>query len=293
MNQVVIERQLFCMPDPHIQNVVATFQMTTDQKTIDLIHLTRRLPFIEYNARKFAAAVVRLVNPKTTCLVFASGKGVCAGAVTEQEARLASLKYISLIRKAGVHVLLRNFKVQNIVSAAHCPFRVDLHRFSKETDGVCSYEPTLFPGLMFRKQCVTSNSERVTNVMVFLVFQSGKCVITGGKNRTQIIREWRDFFNTKLLHYVSATDYGTSGDYRTYQHQLSSSPESIKTLRQLASMLPYQMQSADTLPDDEMLLRNLSGCYRASAKLCAAVSKPWNGHDHTRETSYKPLQGRA
>lgn len=44
----------------------------------------------EYNPRRFAAVVMRLKLPKTTALVFASGKMVCTGAKNEDCAKVAA-----------------------------------------------------------------------------------------------------------------------------------------------------------------------------------------------------------
>jgi transcription initiation factor TFIID TATA-box-binding protein len=52
----------------------------------------------EYNPRRFAAVVMRLRKPKTTALVFASGKMVCTGAKTENESRIAARKYARIIQ---------------------------------------------------------------------------------------------------------------------------------------------------------------------------------------------------
>lgn len=41
---------------------------------------------------------MRLRKPKTTALVFASGKMVCTGAKTENESRIAARKYARIIQ---------------------------------------------------------------------------------------------------------------------------------------------------------------------------------------------------
>ena len=62
------------IPTPRLQNVVATFSMRDKGDSIDLVKLCMKLPFIEYNAKRFAAAVLRLVVPKTTCLCSDRGR---------------------------------------------------------------------------------------------------------------------------------------------------------------------------------------------------------------------------
>ena len=76
------------IPLARLQNVVATFEMG---RPIVLQQLVLMCPFVHYTPKRFAAGVIRLKDPKTTCLVFASGKAVCTGATTEQFAQMASL----------------------------------------------------------------------------------------------------------------------------------------------------------------------------------------------------------
>lgn len=201
------------VPAPRLQNVVATFEMGTK---INLQHLVMLCPFVQYTPKRFAAGVLRLRDPKTTCLVFASGKAVCTGATTEQFAQMASLKFVMLLQRHGAQVAFQNFRIQNIVAAAHCNFRVDLNKLSDTVNGFCSYEPALFPGLMYRVK-VPATPGAKPNLVVFIVFQSGKCVVTGGKNRTQICACWDKFFQETLCSYRTQQNNGTSGNYRMCQ----------------------------------------------------------------------------
>lgn len=63
----------------------------------------------EYNPRRFAAVVMRLREPKTTALVFASGKMVCTGAKTEAKSRTAARKYARIIQ-VGIYYIWGKFK---------------------------------------------------------------------------------------------------------------------------------------------------------------------------------------
>ncbi|RLN41418.1 TATA-box-binding protein 1 [Panicum miliaceum] len=55
----------------------------------------------EYNPKRFAAVIMRIREPKTTALVFASGKMVCTGAKSEEHSKLAARKYARIIQKLG------------------------------------------------------------------------------------------------------------------------------------------------------------------------------------------------
>ncbi len=72
----------FTKPIIEIVNVVAS--ATIDQK-LDLYDIQKKFPAVEYNPDQFPGAVFRLKTPKTSTLLFASGKLVCTGAKKESD----------------------------------------------------------------------------------------------------------------------------------------------------------------------------------------------------------------
>jgi transcription initiation factor TFIID TATA-box-binding protein len=66
----------------HIENVVAS--ATLDQK-IDLNAVVKGNPRVEYDPEKFPNLVYRPKRPKTSTLIFNSGKMVCTGATKEMD----------------------------------------------------------------------------------------------------------------------------------------------------------------------------------------------------------------
>jgi transcription initiation factor TFIID TATA-box-binding protein len=44
----------------------------------------------EYNPRRFSGVIMRLREPKTTALIFASGKIICLGAKSEESSKIAA-----------------------------------------------------------------------------------------------------------------------------------------------------------------------------------------------------------
>jgi transcription initiation factor TFIID TATA-box-binding protein len=58
----------------------------------------------EYNPRRFAAVIMRIREPKTTALIFKSGKMVCTGAKSEELSKDAAKKYQKAIKKVGFDV---------------------------------------------------------------------------------------------------------------------------------------------------------------------------------------------
>jgi len=161
-----------------VQNIVATCNVGS---ALFLPRLAR-LPSAEFNVKRFAAVTVRLMYPRTTALFFGSGKVVCTGARTRNAARLALLKYVRMVRTLHPTVGVYGFKIQNVVASANLPFRLALDTLRERLGTLASYEPELFPGLVYRPS---------TSTAVFLLFKSGRIVITGCKSETLISEIFR------------------------------------------------------------------------------------------------------
>jgi hypothetical protein len=84
---------------------------------------------------------MRIREPKTTALIFASGK------------------------------------IQNIVGSCDIKFPIRLEGLASRHHNFSSYEPELFPGLIYRM---------IKPKIVLLIFVSGKIVLTGAKVREEI-----------------------------------------------------------------------------------------------------------
>ncbi len=158
---------------PKIQNLVATVNLNC---RIDLKVFAQQARNVEYNPKRFHAAIMRIRNPKTTTLVFASGKMVITGAKSEADARLAARKHARLIQKCGFRTQFLDYKVQNFVGSCVTGLTVRLEglmggEYSPHRR-FCSYEPEIFPGLVYRM---------LNPAITLLIFANGKVVLTGAK----------------------------------------------------------------------------------------------------------------
>ncbi len=120
---------------------------------------------------------MRIRDPKTTALIFASGKMVVTGAKSEDQSKLASRKYARIIQKLGFNAKFTDFKIQNIVGSCDVKFPIRLEGLASKHHNFSSYEPELFPGLIYRM---------MKPKIVLLIFVSGKIVLTGAKVREEI-----------------------------------------------------------------------------------------------------------
>ena len=164
---------------PKLQNIVSTANFKC---ILDLREIALKAKNAEYNPRRFAAVIMRIKEPKTTALIFSSGKMVCTGARTEEESRQASRIYAKIILKLGFPVKFSEFTVQNIVASCDVKFPIRLEGLANTFLKFCSYEPEMFPGLIFHM---------LEPKIVLLIFVSGKIVLTGAKKREDIYRAYQ------------------------------------------------------------------------------------------------------
>jgi len=159
-----------------VENVVAS--ATLDQK-IDLQAILKVFQNAEYHPKQFPGLVFRLKRPKTATLIFRTGKMVCTGAKSEQQARSAVRKVVRELKNEGIIILSKpKIVIQNIVASANLNGSIDLEMVIRTMDNVM-YEPEQFPGLILRM---------TEPKVVMLLFASGKIVCTGAKNE-QMVQE--------------------------------------------------------------------------------------------------------
>lgn len=158
-----------------IQNLVCSINLGV---ALDLKQIAMKARNAEYNPKRFAAATLRLRDPKSTGLVFRTGKLICAGAKSESDARLACRKYTRLIQKIGFpSAECASFTMINLVATLNVRFPIRIESLAAEYSDECTYEPEIFPACVYRltqPKCVV------------LMFVSGKCVITGAKSEAHV-----------------------------------------------------------------------------------------------------------
>ena len=158
-----------------IQNMSSTANLGI---RLDLKKIALKCRNTEFNPRRFGAVIMRLREPRATALIFASGKMVVTGVKSTHNATLAAQKFAYIVEKVGFTPKeLIDFKVQNIVGTADVGFPIRLEGLVYAHSAFASYEPELFPGLIYRL---------VSPRVVFLIFVSGKVVITGAKKEIDL-----------------------------------------------------------------------------------------------------------
>ena len=83
------------------------------------------------------------------------------------------------------NVKFKDFKIQNIVGSCDVKFPVRLERLNADGGFFAVYDPESFPGLVFKmlvpKVCI-------------LVFVSGKVVLTGAKDKVDVLTAFENIY---------------------------------------------------------------------------------------------------
>jgi transcription initiation factor TFIID TATA-box-binding protein len=149
-----------------IQNVVASVVFS---ERIDLEKIAAAFRDVE-RRDNFPGLVLKLTNPKTTILLFKSGKMILTGLKSRENAAIAVERIIKNLAKIGIEITSEpSIEIQNIVASGDLGKQVDLDEASIVLERTI-YEPEVFPGLIVRA---------IDPKACFLVFSSGKIVCTG------------------------------------------------------------------------------------------------------------------
>ncbi|MBS3169635.1 TATA-box-binding protein [Candidatus Woesearchaeota archaeon] len=157
-----------------IVNIVVS---TALEKDIPLEKMAATLPNTEYNPEQFPGLVLRIKEPKTSALVFSSGKVVCTGARTMEEVDLSIQSIIKSLKKLNIIVTVKPvITVQNIVASGSIGMDLNLNVLGLKLPNT-EYEPEQFPGLVHKLKGTNAT---------FLLFSNGKIVCTGTKTELQV-----------------------------------------------------------------------------------------------------------
>src|SRR3989339_1748090 len=169
-----------------IVNIVATASL---ERAIPLVKLAEALPNTEYNPEQFPGLVMRIKDPKTSALIFSSGKIVCTGAKSLAKVRESIVKIIENLAKIKIKIVgIPEAKVQNMVASGSIGLDLNLNSLAIDLPNT-EYEPEQFPGLVYKL-----DGTRAT----FLLFSNGKIVCTGTRSEKKL-KEALDLLVKNLL----------------------------------------------------------------------------------------------
>lgn len=157
-----------------IVNIVVSSDLKHD---VPLEKMAATLSNTEYNPEQFPGLVLRIKEPKTSALIFSSGKIVCTGARNMGEVKEAIQKIIKSLEKINIKITIDpQINIQNMVAAGSIGMDLNLNKLAIKLDNT-EYEPEQFPGLVYKL-----NEAKAT----FLLFSNGKIVCTGTKSEEEV-----------------------------------------------------------------------------------------------------------
>ncbi|MCH8004153.1 MAG: TATA-box-binding protein [Nanoarchaeota archaeon] len=164
--------------DIKIVNIVVSTSLEHD---IPLEKMAATLSNTEYNPEQFPGLVIRIKDPKTSALIFSSGKVVCTGARTIEKVQESIKKIIKSLLKIGIKIKIKpEIKIQNIVASGSVKMDLNLNELATQLQNV-EYEPEQFPGLVYKLDKTKTNPKAT-----FLLFSNGKIVCTGTKSEEEV-----------------------------------------------------------------------------------------------------------
>lgn len=163
-----------------IQNVVASVDLYFKIPLEKVAAVLMTSSEVSYIPEQFPGLVVKIKNPKTSALVFSSGKMVITGAKSAEGIKEAVTALRGTLRQSSTTKGPKNkaakITVQNIVASGNIGFKIDLELAALLLEN-SMYEPEQFPGLIYRLKKPKT---------VLLLFQTGNVVCTGAKKEAYV-----------------------------------------------------------------------------------------------------------
>lgn len=160
--------------DIKVVNIVISTSLEHD---IPLEKMAATLSNTEYNPEQFPGLVIRIKEPKTSALIFSSGKVVCTGARNMKDVDEAIKKIIKSLQKININITVEpKINIQNIVASGSVGMDLNLNTLAMKLPNT-EYEPEQFPGLVYK----LGGKDNGTNA-TFLLFSNGKIVCTGTRS---------------------------------------------------------------------------------------------------------------
>ncbi len=166
------------MTDITVVNIVGTASLGS---AFDLNQIAMTLEGAEYEPEQFPGLIYRIKDPKAAFLIFKSGKVVCTGTTSEQDAQRAVNIAADRLRQVDVEVADEpTINIVNIVASSDLGAELNLNQVAMHL-GLenIEYEPEQFPGMVYRVR---------DPKVVILLFSSGKIICTGARVLPDVAR---------------------------------------------------------------------------------------------------------
>lgn len=127
---------------------------------------------VKYRPEKFPGLSLRITHPKSTVLIFRSGKLVSTGTKSGKDAKRALNKVVQMLK---LTMKSKHVKINNYVGTGDVKHIVDMYKLYERCKRKCVYEVEIFPALKYVYKKVTVN-----------IFSTGKYVLTGSNKKRDL-----------------------------------------------------------------------------------------------------------
>jgi transcription initiation factor TFIID TATA-box-binding protein len=186
-----------------INNIVASVDL---YRRLNLTEIVKRYSTAEYRPEQFPGLVYRLWDPKVAMLIFSSGKMVCTGAKSVEDAKRAVKKVTKdpIEKCFGKQLEPPYIEVQNIVASGNFDKRIIIDQIIRLHTPRYStmYEPEQFPGAetrdskRFEKVGPDDKKIVIKENPVFLLFDPNKYISVGCTTQESLTTRIGDLYKT-------------------------------------------------------------------------------------------------
>lgn len=169
---------------PNIVNISAQLNLNC---LLDLRYIAKNIQNVEYNPKKMHCLKIKLKSPKCHANIFENGKMVCFGVKSEEELKIAIIKYKNIIKNCGFlpNINLDEIIINNIVACYNIKFPLILSKLyqylknMRENGAFIKYNQDVFPAIIY--YIILDNSN-----LNLEIFSSGKIIVTGARKKEHI-----------------------------------------------------------------------------------------------------------
>lgn len=169
-----------------ISNIVGSLSL---ERRFDLNSLSEDLPKTDYHPERYHSAIFRPDDDSSiTIIIPASGRISITGAPSRDDLIDSTEIFLESIGELGIKIdkSADDIYIQNIIANFDFNREFDLATLSIDLGmEQTEYEPEQFPGIIYR------SAQNAT----ILIFNSGKCVITGAKSYSEIFNVLTEIHN--------------------------------------------------------------------------------------------------
>jgi len=170
-----------------VQNIVVKVDLNLNPDlnsdlniNLDLEKISEKINNVEYDKNRFPGLFFRILKPKCVAIIFRNGKMILSGLKSFNDVDIIISRIVAELKsKVKINIDIKSIEseVVNIVITANLYDKIDLDLAAVKLENIV-FEPEIFPALIYKSVLPVK--------CTFLVFNNGKIVLTGVKEKESI-----------------------------------------------------------------------------------------------------------